>query len=223
MDLRASFYTSIGTSVHTVLQTYMGLSGKFLANWKCRKCGLTRKVSMQHKCCDQQMLYDEIEISYKGIVGHIDAVFRDAKGRYWIIDYKTTSVFSATKKRKEPSVAYVEQVEAYALMLYIEHGIKVEGIVLMFIKRDNPREPVMWSQSLKDLDFKRIKQRMIRYKKMHREVLAVETLEQALELARHGRCNGPYCKTCKLSVGLKTQLKIAYSKAGDRLPLKELQ
>lgn len=225
MDMKGAFYTSVGTAVHTVLQTYMGKSGRFLANWHCKQCNKRYKVSMQHECCDFPMEYDEIEISYKGVVGHIDAVFRDKYGRYWIVDFKTTSLKSALKKMKTPGVGYTEQVEAYALMLWLEHGIKVEGVVLMFIKRDNPKEPVIWHLSLDDLDFKAIKTRMIDYKRRHKEVLAVKTMKEALALAAYGKCKNPWCKACRSPVPIKKQIKAAFLKgeAAGRLPLLELK
>ncbi len=224
MDMRGHFYTAIGTAVHTVLQTFMGRSGKFLANWRCPICRKTRKVSMQHECCDFPSKYDEVEISYKGVVGHIDGIYRDKHGHYWIIDFKTTSVLSALRKHSDPGLAYREQVDAYALMLWLEHGIKVKGVVLFFVRRDNPKEPVIWQMELSDLDFKVIKKRIVGYKRQHKEVLAAETMKEALALAQYGRCKNPWCKSCKSAVRQKTQIKFAFAKgeAANRLPLKNL-
>lgn len=224
MDMRGHFYTAIGTAVHTVLQTFLGRSGRFLANWRCPICRKTRKVSMQHECCDFPSLYDEVEISYKGVVGHIDGIFRDKHGHYHILDFKTTSVLSALRKRTDPGISYIEQVEAYALMLWLEHGIKVKSIILMFVKRDNPKEPVIWSYELGELDFKRIKTKIIKYKRQHREALAASTLKEALLLAQYGRCKNPYCKSCKSAVTQKRQIKDAFARgvAAQRLPLKNL-
>lgn len=224
MEMTGAFYVTIGTAVHEVLQNYMGKSGRFLANWHCKQCGKQRKVSMQNECCDFPCTYHEIEIRYKGVVGHIDAVFRDRHGNYWIVDFKTTSLAAAKTKLKKPGVAYTEQVEAYALMLWLEHGIKVKGVVLMFVKRDNPKEPVIWEKELGDLDFTSIKKRMAKYKKMHREVLAVETMKEALALAAYGKCKNPWCKSCRSRVKAKDQIKKAFAlgQRASRFPLKDL-
>ncbi len=225
MDMRGAFYTEVGTAVHEVLQRYMGRSGRFLANWQCVICRKKHLVSMENVCCDFPMKYSEVEISYKGVVGHIDAVFRDRKGNYWIVDFKTTSIKSIEEKLRDPGRVYREQVEAYALMLWLEHGIKVKGVMLMFVKRDNPKEPGIWELKLGDLDFKAIKSRMVRYKRWHSEVLAVKTMKAALALAAYGRCNNKWCKSCSSVVSQKQQIKHAYARAVavNRLPLKSLQ
>lgn len=224
MDMGGSFYTSVGTAVHDVVQTYLAPSGKFLATWKCRHCGKKREVSMRHECCEFQMDYHEISINYKGVVGHIDAVFKDHKGRYWILDFKTTSVKGVAGKIKNPGRVYIEQIETYALYLWLQHGIKVEGVMLMFIKRDNPAEPAVWARTLDDADFDRIKKRTKTYKKMHKEVLAVETAKEAIALARYGKCKNPYCKACRSRVSAEQQLKDAFEvgKRARRFPLSEL-
>lgn len=224
MDLNGSFYTSVGTAVHDVVQTYLAPSGKFLATWKCRHCGKIREVSMKHECCEFQMEYREISINHKGVVGHIDAVFKDRKGRYWILDFKTTSVKGVATKIKSPGRVYIEQIETYALYLWLQHGIKVEGVMLMFIKRDNPAEPAVWARTLDDDDFKRIKARTKKYKQMHKEVLAVQTMKEAIALARYGKCKNSYCKSCRSRVSAKEQIKSAFEvgKRAKRFPLSEL-
>ncbi len=222
MDMRGSFYTEIGTSIHKVVQTYLSHSGRFLANWKCRQCGKVYKVSVQHECCDFVMDYEEIEIDYKGVVGHIDAVFRDRMGYYHVVDFKTTSVLGAPRKLKDPGVAYIEQVEAYWLYLWRQHGIKCKSVILMFIRRDNPKEPVVWTREINRERYLIINERMKTYQKMHHEVLSVKTLAEALALARHGRCANPYCKSCKLLVSQKKQLRQAFERGAARLPLIEL-
>lgn len=221
LDMRGAFYTSMGTTVHEVLQSYLGKSGRFLANWKCKQCGKHYKVSMQHECCDFSMEYHEIEINYKGVVGHIDAVFQDAAGNYWIVDFKTTSVKGAPLKLKKPGIGYVEQVEAYALMLKLEHKIVVKGVVLMFVRRDNPAEPVIWSKELTANDYKIIMARMRHYKALHKEVLNVKTLQEALALKAHGKCKSLWCKTCRSSTPVGANIKKAHARgvAMKRLPL----
>lgn len=215
MDLEGSFYTKVGTAVHEVVQDYLAPSGKFLASWYCRHCGKKRLVSMKNECCDFPMAYNEIKINYKGVVGHIDAVFKDKKGRYWILDFKTSSIKGTPAKLKNPGRVYIEQIETYALYLWLEHGIKVAGVMLMFIPRDNPKEPAVWAREMDDADFRAVKMRIKTYKKMHKQVLAVETLKEALALIDWGKCKKPYCEVCRSRTPLKDQVANAYA-AGKR-------
>lgn len=211
-DLLSAFYTQVGTVVHSVLQRYLSPSGRFLADWRCRLCGRRRKMSTNSECCDFTMDYDELEINHKGVVGHIDAVFKDKHGRYWILDFKTATLKGAVAKAKSPGRVYSEQVETYALMLRLQYGIKVEGVLLMFVPRDDPKEPTVWVRLLDNTKLKVIKARVKGYKAQHKEALNAETVKEAVALARFGRCANPYCKVCKSTKSLKTQLKEAHTK-----------
>lgn len=217
MHMEMAFYVKIGTVVHSVVQNYLARSGKFLATWKCKVCGNLRKVSMDNMCCDTPMQYREVLIKYKGVVGHIDAIYLDANGDYWILDYKTTSVSMAKKKASNPGVSYQEQIEAYALMLKLQYGIKVKGVLLMFIKRDSPREPVFFGRVLDKLDFPKIAKRINAYKKLHKEVLRIETLDQALAMhEKYGKCKNPMCDTCGSWRSAKDAVERAFNR-GKRM------
>jgi hypothetical protein len=167
------------------------------------------------------MQFREVEINYKGIMGHIDGIFRDRYGNYWIIDYKTTSVRGAPLKLKKPGVDYVEQVETYALLMQLQYGIKIKGVMLVFVRRDNPSEPVVWHHTLDTADYARIKTRTLKYRRQHREVLRVETRTAAVALLDYGKCRNPWCSICKSGVPLRKQLLKAYDLgvAHKRLPL----
>lgn len=223
MDMVGAFYVNIGTAVHTVVQDYLGTSGRFLANWECRICGKKTYVTSQHECCDFPMRYEEILISYKGVVGHIDAVFIDSQGKYWILDFKTTSSAGAASKLKNPGKVYEEQVLTYAVMLGLEHKIKVEGVMLMFIKRDNPSDPVVWCKTVTKSNLAEMKAKLISYKKWHRRVLDAETKEDALALLKQGKCANPYCKACTSS-DIKHLILTAYKRGKSRgyLPIRGL-
>ncbi len=221
LDFRGSFYTSVGTAVHEVLQTFLGKSGKFLADWRCRCCGKWKRLSHDNECCDLEMEYHEVTINYRGVVGHIDAIFRDKKGRYWIVDFKTASTSGAKTKRTSPGKVYIEQVETYANTLYRQHDIKCYGVALFFVTRDNPKKPTIWNKLLEDEDYSRIVKRTKRYLRMHREVLDVVSKSEAIALAEYGRCASAFCSVCKSSVSLKARLRQAWrqGKAAGRLPL----
>lgn len=224
MDFMGAFYTTVGTAVHEVMQRYLSPTGKFLADWECKICGKRRKLSTKSECCDFTMEYHELLINYKGVVGHIDAVFKDRKGRYWILDFKTCTLSGAQYKAKSPGAAYAEQVETYALMLYKQYGIKVEGVMLMFLPRDNPKEPTVWVRLMTNTRFKEAQARIKTYKRQHKEVLAIETMKEAIALAQYGRCKSEWCRTCKNPESLKTQIKRAF-KIGEQkkhIPLIDL-
>jgi len=225
MDMQGAFYTEVGSAVHNVVQKYLGRSGRFLATWQCMICRKVHKVTTKNECCDFPMRYEEIQINHKGVIGHIDAVFQDSLGRYWILDFKTTSVKRVVYKIKSPGAAYKAQVRAYALMLWLQYGIRVAGVMLMFIRRDNPADPAVWVKPLDKQDFKDIMVDIKKAKADLKAVLNVETLADALALSKRGRCKNDYCRTCKSSLTLKEQLKKAYKKgkAAGRLPLRSLQ
>lgn len=199
LDFAGAFYTSVGTIVHEVMQDYLCKSGRFLADYHCRECGTWHRFSYAHECCDFPTKYHEIEISWKGITGHIDAVYKDKKGRLWILDFKTTAIKSAEKKKKDPGVQYIEQIETYAVLFELQYKQKIEGIMDAFIVRDNPKaDPIVYSRTLTDQRRRVIRTRLAHYKKLHREVLDVQTLKEALALIKHDRCTNPYCKVCKM-------------------------
>lgn len=220
-DFRSSFYTSVGTAVHEVLQTYLGKSGRFLADWECKCCGKWNRLSHKNECCDLEMQYHEVTINYRGVVGHIDGIYRDSKGRYWIVDFKTASVAGVKSKRTSPGKVYIEQVETYANCLYRQHGIRCEGVTLFFVPRDNPNNPTVWTYVMDDDDYSRVVRRTKKYLRWHAQTLNVRTLDEALALAEYGRCVSTFCNICKSSVSLKKQLKQAFKlgKAANRLPL----
>lgn len=226
LDLAGAFYTSVGTIVHEVMQRYLGQSGRFLADYHCRECGKWYRQSYQYECCGFPTQYHEVEIDYKGVKGHIDAIFRDKKGRFWILDFKTTSIASAVSKKRNPGVVYVEQIETYAVLVELQHGIKIEGIMDAFILRDNPRkDPAVWARLLTNDVRRKVKARLSAYKKMHRAALDASTLKEALALRSFGRCANPDCSACKKPDDiLKTRIKHAYKmgKAAGHIPVREM-
>lgn len=212
LDMAGGYYTQVGTTVHTVMQQYLPQSGRFLADYHCRECGTWHRLSHQWECCDFPADYHEIEIKWKGVVGHIDGIFKDRKGRYWILDFKTTSTKGATKKEKDPGPVYTEQVEAYAYFLKLQYGIAVEGVMLVFIVRDNPETPVVWTRPITQNDRLRIKAKFLAYKAMHKFALDIATEAQAVSMiAKFGLCINPHCKYCTTSkTVIKEKIRTAF-------------
>lgn len=224
-NMLSAYFTRVGTTVHDVVQIYLSPSGKFLADWRCKICGKWRRMSTNSECCDFTMEYHEALIDHKGVVGHIDGIFRDSKGKYWIVDFKTSTLKGALYKKKSPPKSYKEQIETYALMLWLQHKIKVEGVMLMFIPRDDPTKPEVWVDLVDGTQMKAVQQRIKRYKVMHKEALAAETAAEAIALARYGKCSHEWCKVCRSGLSLKEQLRSAHKvgKKKKHLPLSTLQ
>lgn len=143
-----NYYTKVGTAVHELIQAWMGEGGQLYGSWKCTKVGCTgvRNFSALRACpkCRSKMEYIEFHVkAFKNVSGHIDGVFRTESGRWFIIDYKTSSV-KAIKSNKEtgylPYKANVYQIEAYCALVEREYDIKIDGWILMYVARDNPMQ-----------------------------------------------------------------------------------
>jgi hypothetical protein len=220
MDMGMAFYVGVGHAVHHVMQSYLSQSGKFLANYKCHECGTVHKLSHTIECCGFPTEYDEIDLDINGIQGHIDAVFQDANGDYWILDFKTTSLAASKDKAKRPPSGYTRQVRAYAYLLYKQHKIKVKGLMLVFIPRDNPREPTVWEYRIRSdekfLDFKR---ELLDDKRLHRKTMLASTIEEMKPLLLNN-CGGEYCNACKMPLKEKLALMMKYIKQ-DKFPIQK--
>lgn len=213
LDFSGMFHTSIGTAVHETFQTFLGMTSRFLANWECRHCGSHYKLTEKNTCCDSPMQYHEVEISIEGISGHIDAIFKDSKGRWWIIDFKTSSLKKLKGKKGSPGDAYILQIETYAYALWKQYGIKVKGVALPFIARDDPKEIEIYVREVDDKRLTTIGKRIARDVKRHKQVKSIETEEEALKLISYGHCGNFFCPTCKLK---RDQKEAAISKAFQR-------
>ena len=124
-EMMSAYYFAVGHAVHKVVQDYLMQSGQFIADYHCNECGKKYKLSRQVECCGFSTAYEEIEVSYKGIIGHIDGVFVDSKKRVWIIDYKTCTLLNADSKVRRPSQGYSMQVRAYAYLLWKQYKLSL--------------------------------------------------------------------------------------------------
>jgi hypothetical protein len=223
MDMMMAYYVTVGSAVHEVMQHYLSRSGRFLADYYCPECHTYYPLSHQHTCCGKPTIYDEVNIAYASILGHIDAIFQDSRGHYWILDFKTCSVSGAAKKKTSPGDAYMEQVESYALLLYRQYGIKVRGVILCFIPRDNPRTPSLWVRALEKINFQQIQNRLKAHRALHRQAIEVETEKEVYSLVSKHRCSNPYCKYCKLDLRtLRMIVKKAFA-TKHKLPISSLE
>lgn len=229
----SQFYTSVGTTVHTVVQSHLHRSKRFIANWYCPVCKKTRYFKPVAKCCGLYPQYQEVSINTKGMKGHIDAVFLDRKGRYWIVDFKTSSTSTLSAKKKDPSAAYKEQLKSYAHALSRQLNIKIHGICLVFISRDNPRRRSTWFLELTDNERKQSKLGVARYLRQHRSVLRLTKFSELYELYKNRQCRSledmraftgecPYVSVCSSHLDQKALLKDIF-KAAHYVPISSLR
>lgn len=224
-DLMGAYYTSVGHVVHSAFQSYLAKTGKFIADYYCKPCKKWHRTTTYKECkkCGGPTEYHELLISYKGIVGHIDAVFKDRNGKYWIVDFKTCSLANSDAKTLNPGPEYQEQIESYAYLLWKQYGILVEGVMLCFIPRDNPKQAKFYTQEVDKRKLKEIRNRLQNYKRLHKLAMKASTAKDVWAIAKTYRCPKPYCKYCSLSdESLKVQIKRAF-KRPLILPLEKLK
>lgn len=124
MDFYGEYYTSLGTLKHELMQKYLGRGKKILGDWKCLDCDYRMKLTTYKKCpkCQSvRLLYEEIGIKFgKWTHGHIDGVVQ-INGKWYVIDYKTTSTKKNAEHRKTGKVypyGYnVAQISSYCFDL----------------------------------------------------------------------------------------------------------
>jgi hypothetical protein len=217
MDMMKAYYVGVGTTVHHVIQRFLSLSGAFLADYECRECHKKYPLSHQHECCGFPTAYEEVEINYKGIVGHIDGIFKDRQGRYWIVDYKTTSLKSVDKRKASPGDNYIRQVKAYAYLLWKQHGVRVVGCMLIFLPRDNPKEPSIWELSMSERNWVEARKELLVDRQLHLDTMNAKSLDDFRKIF-NSDCGNPYCEFCKKDVEtLLWQIK----KNLDKFPIKK--
>lgn len=197
MDMRMAYYVGVGHAVHDVMQRYLAQSGTLLADYECRECRKKYPLSHKWECCDTPTRYEEVTINYKGIQGHIDAIFKDKQGRYWIVDFKTCSISGAPGKKRDPGQNYKRQVRAYAFLLWKQYGIKVAGVMLVFLPRDTPWQPTIWELLMTERMYEEAKIELIADRKLHRKTMEAQSLDDMRAIFKT-TCGGPYCEACKL-------------------------
>lgn len=219
------YFTGVGTAVHEISQLFMGLTGVQFGHWKCLnvKCKhgkaacdikaadgtmikegkLTRKFTTNNICprCKLPMFYIELEVTYKGLKGHIDGVWKIPKklgGGYWVVDYKTTGMKKVEKgSEKFPEKKHLSQLPVYAYILKKKYKMDIKGFSLIYMPRDNPfcfyeyNQP--WSDKWDRHSRKVIKQNVQRYKAVMSD-LENDTFEESI-YHKPCSCEREYRKT----------------------------
>lgn len=195
--LSSDITLNIGTVIHNLLEKYMTCNKGLFGEWYCPKCFKKIGLSLypKEKCC-RFYKYREISINYKGIVGHIDTVIKDENSDYWIVDYKTTTKSKLSEKAKDPGLTYKLQIFTYALCMQLQYGIKIKGVCLMFIAKENPcLENISMYTSLvtkrKLLKVKNLLKKYLSTKKACVTASCYDDIDIKLE-----KCSDPYCPVC---------------------------
>lgn len=146
-DSSKSFYCDVGTAAHLIFQRWMGCAGRIYGDWLCsnKKCKHIVHFSNKNVCpkCKSEMLYEEFTVKYgKHLSGHLDGVFKSRDGKYWVIDYKTSSVRVIYSQKKFPTFPYAKnraQIQSYCALIEKVHNIEIAGWMLLYIARDDPK------------------------------------------------------------------------------------
>ena len=142
-----AFYCDVGTAAHLIFQRWLGSHGQIYGDWKCRnpKCGAWRRLSSKSVCrkCGSEMSYEELTVYYRtNVSGHVDGLFLSKNGKFYVIDYKTSSTRAIYQQKKEPTFPYAKnrvQIESYCALLEERFDVEISGWMLLYIARDNPK------------------------------------------------------------------------------------
>lgn len=221
LDFLGTYYTSVGTTVHEVMQTLIPTASKnVIGNWKCVRCNKVHEFTSYGKCCGLPMRYIEVSVNYKGIQGHIDLLYKINK-ELVVVDFKTTSLAGKDKKAKNPGNAYIDQIKTYIYLLRKQYKIKVNKAMLVFIPRDDPTKPTYFQLKVSKEELENIGIKLKKSKKAHKRILNLTTSKELKEyINEFGFCDNEYCKVCKAK-NVNRILKEAFVRLKDknRLPL----
>ena len=210
----SSYFTGVGTVVHEIIQHHIGNTTQIYGNWKCTNLDckhgrlactiydatgkivkpgkVTREHTTKNKCpgCKRPMHYEELEITFRGITGHVDCVMVLRKGKkkkWWVVDYKTT-LKRKVEEGKLPEAQHLYQLQAYCYILKFEYNLPIEGFSLVYLPRDNP------------FDFYEYRQEFSKEKQYKKALSVIETeqkkwasVEETIDTGdfSHAICNKP--------------------------------
>jgi hypothetical protein len=191
-----SYYAGIGTTVHSVLQRYLGATGKMIGKWKCvnKKCKHVHKEHPKNgQCikCKSPAIYKEIGGRHgKHIHWHTDGIVKIGK-YHFLIDFKTTSsyqVYLHTKQNKKvfPHKSHEFQIRSYIVMAEKKLGIKLDGWILVYGSRDHfQRDLVVVPRLLPDNFRKQVSKQLDIWDQQFGKVLKMKglsSLPKAIEM-----------------------------------------
>jgi hypothetical protein len=195
-DAMKEYYCGVGTAAHTVFQRFTSVGGKIYGDWKCRNrdCLYIVRFGCDHKCpkCGSEMEYEEFTVKlFRHVSGHTDGLFQDRHGKFWVIDYKTSSVKAVMSQKKYPTFPYSKnkaQIEAYVVMLEEEFGIKVEGWMLIYVARDNPTIHKVVGDRMLESDKQKTYEQIHLFDRQYHKVVYLKSMSQLRFLERTKLC-----------------------------------
>lgn len=138
-----SHYTSIGTAIHTLIQTWASNNPKLArfmwGKWVCSGCGEETKEAQYHPkkpcTCDHTMtrspkvdrsfkffpkfwVYEEITVEWGRLTGHIDLILNIPNVGLVVIDFKTTSMTTKHNTRQwHPEKFHKPMMDSYVTQI----------------------------------------------------------------------------------------------------------
>jgi PD-(D/E)XK nuclease superfamily len=245
-DFRFGFYTSVGTAVHSSVQSALSslaaksLRVKHIADWKCLTCGKLHSFQTQPDQCSfcrsikfefqEHTISIDLGPKHSKIFGHVDTIFQRPDTSLIIVDWKTTSQKNLRKSVENPSLSYLTQLRSYAAAISHSSGLRVDSIALGFIPRDNPNDTEFYVEAYQDKGSPYLN--MLRYwSSDHQQTLRVSKESHLQTLVDKRPCKDalhpshqdcPMAKRCAgndegaLSI---LQNRFAILKSKDRLPV----
>ena len=230
MNAESLYYTSTGSSIHTVFQKVLGRGGKILGNWKCPKCNYTRELKKYRVCpkCGTSMTmhYKELELNHLAWRGHLDGLYISIDGEWWVIDYKTCKLYFIHARHKSksawrPYVSYSEQQDHYVPLVERSLKIKIAGWMLVFLSRDEPfKQNFVFSRRMSENRKQAINNKIELISTMHKKIFKIEKVSEVAELYENKRCSSlsahnnlfpfspcPYAKDCFNRSDMVTKIK----------------
>ena len=190
-----SFFTSVGTTVHSGIQAVLDKSPFLIQDWKCFACGNLHQFVLRPRRCKQckspKLAGREHEYKDFPIVGHLDGAILLKSGKICIIDYKTTSMRKLEGHRSLlPGLDNVRQIEAYAALLK-QQGYDIDGWTLIYIARNNGKRIYKSSTEFYGRSFEEeypsVLKRIERYKKDFITVSSSTELDQIKKVVARRR------------------------------------
>lgn len=191
------YYTEVGTVTHDIIQNFLGRKGKMYGAWTCTapKCKGKRDFSRKNWCplCKSRMRYEELTVkAFRNVSGHLDGIWRNERGEYFLVDYKTCSVEVLSHQKQRPTLPYhhnVCQIKAYCALIELMFDVTISGWILMYVARDNPMihtKPVgrLITAKEKKRELKKIK----RWDREWDQVTNLFKFEDLLEVVKNKPC-----------------------------------
>jgi hypothetical protein len=134
VDLKGTLYTTMGTDIHSGVQTFMSLGKKFgrcvFGTWKCPKCRKIYKDQLRPElCCAVPLEYQEVDFHIGSLSGHLDLLC-NYNGKWVAYEFKTNG-----KAMQQPKSQHVLQIRTYGAMLKACYDVDISAYTVVYIDR----------------------------------------------------------------------------------------